>query len=474
VNRAGVHEDVVLLCVGLGISMGIVAGMFLESSFLTLVAVFAAFAVAVLFPSIGLVVLAFMAPLKPPLLVPAPGFNTILVAAILVGCLFRLPISRPQIRIQPALLLLFGYVLYVFAQQLPDMLSGYAGTRSHDVGYLFFQLVTGLGAIVAIALVLKGRSPYPALVALLLSATFAALLGILTSGDLPYAKLANLMPVPDVASRAAGPFGNPNSFGQLLAYAAALAAGWFATTHSRRVRLGLTAAVGVMAYALSLSLSRGAIAALVAGLVMLAFARSRRAGLVATAAAVVVVTVGYPTFVALRLTTEAGSASVTEVAKLAASDEGRLSAVLAGPALFATSPIFGIGFGQYKYFSGLGLVAHNWYGTVLAEQGLVGIILWVLMLVAVWVWLRTLPARPRLIGRTMFGAVVVGCLFLEPPTSFQTSVLPAMVLTACLVADWTTRGRERVESKTRSRPPAITRRTPSVQPPRTPRVGAPI
>ena len=108
----------------------------------------------------------------------------------------------------------------------------------------------------------------------------------------------------------------------------------------------------------------------------------------------------------------------------------------------ATSPIFGIGFGQYKYFSGLvtnqgaGLVAHNWYGTVLAEQGLLGIVIWLLMLVTVAMWLRSRPARPRSIGFAMFGAVIVGCLFLEPPTSFQTSVLPTIVLVASLVGDW--------------------------------------
>ncbi len=168
-------------------------------------------------------------------------------------------------------------------------------------------------------------------------------------------------------------------------------------------------------------------------------------GFAAVTLALVVVVVGYPMFVDWRLTTETGSASLTSAAQLAASDEGRFSAVLAGPALFATSPVFGIGFGQYKYLSGpfidssSGLVAHNWYGTVLAEQGLLGIGLWVLMLFAVAVRIRSLPPRPRLIGCATFGALTVGCMFLEPPTSFQTSVLPALVLTAALVADWTAR-----------------------------------
>lgn len=458
VGRAGLLEDGRLLIAGLAISGGIVAGMFLESGTLMVVAALAAFVTGLFFPGLGLVVLAFMGPLRSPPAIPAPGFNVILVAAILLGCVYRLPISRTRLRVSPPLLLLFAFVLYAFVQQIPDMATGYAGVRSHDVGYLFFQLLTGLGTVVAAGFVLRGRSPYPFIVALLMSATFAAVLGIVTADGVPYAGLANLLAPSDVASRATGPFGNPNSFGQLLAYATALAAGWFASTHSLRLRAGLLVAVGIMGYAVSLSLSRGAVATLFAGLVALAFTRSRAMGFAAVGAALVLVIVGYPMFVEWRLTTEAGSASSAAVAQLAASDEGRLGAVLAGPALFATSPIFGIGFGQYKYMSalvtdqGAGLVAHNWYGTVLAEQGLVGIVLWLLMLVTVGVWLQSRPARPRSIGFAMLGAVIVGCLFLEPPTSFQTSVLPTIVLTGALVGDWA--GRTRATGTEGQRTPA--------------------
>ena len=441
-DRADQLEDGRLLVAGLVISGAIVVGMFLESTTLMVVATFAAFVAAILSPPLGLIVLAVMGPLKPPPSIPAPGFDTVLVAAILLGCVYRLPATRTRLHVSPALLLLLAFVLYAFVQQLPDMATGYADVRSHDVGYLFFQLLTGLGAVVVAGFVLRGRSPYPFFVALLLSATLAAVLGIATTDGMPVARLANLMPPSDVASRATGPFGNPNSYGQLLAYGSVLAVGWFASGRSLLLRTGLLVTVGIMVYAVSFSLSRGAVATLLAGLVALAFARSRAMGFAAVTAALVLVIVGYPLFVDWRLTTEAGSASSAAAAQLAASDAGRLGAVAAAPALLATSPIFGIGFGQYKYFSGLvtnqgaGLVAHNWYGTVLAEQGLLGIVIWLLMLVTVAMWLRSRPARPRSIGFAMFGAVIVGCLFLEPPTSFQTSVLPTIVLVASLVGDW--------------------------------------
>ena len=455
--RAAMLRDARTLGAGLAISGSIVVGMYLDSRILIMLGALAAIVAGIAAPAVGLVVVAFMGPLRPPPVIPAPGFNLVLVAAILVGCLYRLPVEQTRVRTSAPLLLLLAYALYVFAQQLPLMLGGYAGEQAHDIGFLFFQLLTGIGAIIAAGFVLRSRSPNPVLTALLLSATFAAILAILTADGDSGSRLANLRPPSDVASRATGPFGNPNSFGQFLAYACTLAAGWFVWTRSLRVRSGLMVAAGVMGYALSLSLSRGAIVALLSGLVVLAFTRSRRTGLVAVGVALALGIVGYPLFVQLRLATEAGSASAAAAAVLASSDEARLGAILAGPALFTTSPIFGIGFGQYKYVSALvsdeggGLVAHNWYGTVLAEQGLLGIVLWLLMLIAVAAWLRARPPRPRSMGGAMLGAAAVGCMFLEPPTSFQTAVVPAMVLTAALVANWT--GRADAPAGETGRPP---------------------
>ncbi len=431
-----------LLIVGLLISGAILAGMIRDSQAVMLAAGLTALLVSVASPATGLVILAFMAPLKPPPAIPAPGFDLILVAAILLGCVYRLPIDRPRLRMPPSMLLLAAFVLYVFVQQLPDMLSGYAGDRAHDIGYLFYQLMAGFGTIVAAGLVLRNRSPYPVLVALLLSAIFAVILAIVTA-DGAGGSLQILVAKSDVAARATGPFGNPNSFGQFLAYACTLAAAWLVTVRSPRVRMALLLALGFIGYGLSLSLSRGAIATLLAGLVALTFTRGRAFGLAAVAGALVLVIVGYPLLVEWRLTNETGSASVAAAAGLAASDGGRFGAVLAAPALLAMSPVFGIGFGQYKFMSalvtdqGAGLVAHNWYGTVLAEQGLLGVALWLLMLASVWVWIRSRPPQPRSVGGAMLGALAIGCLFLEPPTSLQTSVIPVIVITAALVADWT-------------------------------------
>jgi O-antigen ligase len=109
-----------------------------------------------------------------------------------------------------------------------------------------------------------------------------------------------------------------------------------------------------------------------------------------------------------------------------------------------TSPLFGIGWGHYasmsSQFAGpeISLVAHNWFVSVLAEEGAVGVALTVLLLVTLVTALRSLPKSPRSIGFAVLGAYVVGSQYLEAPTTFETSVLPILVIVAALASDWTT------------------------------------
>src|SRR6185295_9125904 len=102
---------------------------------------------AVASPPVGLAVLAFMAPLKSPPAIPAPGFNTLLVIAILLGSIYRLPIDRPSLRPSLPILLLLGFILYATAQQVPALASGYSDAQSHHIGYLFIQLATLAGVV---------------------------------------------------------------------------------------------------------------------------------------------------------------------------------------------------------------------------------------------------------------------------------------------------------------------------------------
>jgi len=438
--------DVRIVVPALVIGGAILAGMGLNVAPLTLAGALAAIVAGLVAPPVGLATIAFMGPLQPPMVIPSPpGFNAILVGAVVLGCVYRLPIDRPRIRLAAPILPLLGFVLYVWAQQTPEMVAGYAGESGHLAASQFAQLLTGFGAIVVAAYVLRGRSPYPFIAVGLASAVLAALLALVVSYNPEVgAPIRGLLAPTSIDQRGSGSFYNPNYFGVFEAIAIVTTVSWAIGTRSARVRILLLAACAVLGVGLALSLSRTGMIALTAGFVCLAFSRfrPRTAGMIAVgllAAAIVL----FPLFVQWRLNTTFGASSADAYATLAQSDAGRLSAILAGPQLFLTSPVFGVGWGQYSFMSakfagpGVDLAAHNWYINVLAEGGTVGIVLWILLLVAVAMALRSRPTFPRSTGFGVLGAYVAGSLFLEPPTSFQTSALPILVIVAALVSDWT-------------------------------------
>lgn len=421
------------------IVVAILAGMAMEIDALAAGGVIAATAAAVVSPLAGLGVLAFMMPLKPPQVIPAPGFTFILVGAILLGCLYRLPIDRPQPRANAPLLLLTAFVVYVGIQQLPELAAGYRSPDDHEVGFLFLQLLSGLGSIIAAAYVLRRRSPYPVLAMALAGAALAAIIAIGTY-DNPATgpPLAGLVARPDRALRAVGPFGNPNYLGAFAAIVIASAAGLLANAPTKVVRSLILTTIVLVSSALLLSQSRSALVAVFAGLAALAFSRSRALAVPVVGLGIVVALVLYPAFVEWRLANE----GVLRAAAITGSDEGRAAGALAGPQLFLSSPIFGIGFGHYTAMSvqvpgiHVPINAHNWYVTVLAEQGLVGTVLWGLLGIALIRAIRDRPAAARRVAIPVFVSLAAACLFLEAPTSFQTVALPSLVLVATLCCDW--------------------------------------
>ena len=54
---------------------------------------------ALLVPEVGLGVLAALAPQLPPPGIPAPGLVFLLSGALLLGCVYRLPLDRPRLRL---------------------------------------------------------------------------------------------------------------------------------------------------------------------------------------------------------------------------------------------------------------------------------------------------------------------------------------------------------------------------------------
>lgn len=422
----------------------LVASMALHVQALVLASSAAILLTAVVAPYVGLLIAALTATLRPPDGVPTPGLPILLAGAILLGWVYRLPIDRPRLRITLPLALLGAYELYSFAQQLPELAGGYSGDVGHLVGYQFLQMSGGFALILAAALVLPGRDPRPVLAAVIGSAVVAALLGIISdvSVSLP-SLLVGLVANNEFGARAVGSFGNPNYFGFAEALATTAAVAWASVAEPPRLRAALLLAAAICIGALVFTLSRGGIVTLLAGLSVLAFVRFRYRGVLAMMAILIGFGLVYPFLANYRLGSSNGdSPSAEALAQQSASDGERAAAVLAGPQVWATSPLFGVGFGHYSFesarFSGnLGATfSHNWYVNVLAEQGLMGAALWLSALLAVALALRRRPIAPRTVGFAVLLAFAVGSLFLEPPTSFQASALPILVITAALAATW--------------------------------------
>ncbi len=169
------------LVAALPICAAILAGMTVGNGALTVGGAVAAFVAGLLWPPAGLAVLAVMVPLKSPAVIPAPGFNSVLVGAILLGCVYRLPIDRPSLRPSLPLLLMLAFVFYIAVQQVPDALAGYTGPDSRRIGYLFIQLATLAGVALAAASVLRSGSPAPFIAAGLIGGLIAASLAIAVS-----------------------------------------------------------------------------------------------------------------------------------------------------------------------------------------------------------------------------------------------------------------------------------------------------
>ena len=421
----------------------IIAGTAIGSGSVALIGAGLALVAAVVVPEVGLAVLAMLAPLLPPPGIPAPGLNLMLVGALLLGCIYRLPVDRPYLRLSKSVLFLLGFVIYISAQQLPDLLGGYAGDAGHQIGYLFFQVLAGFGLVLAAGYILRGRSPIPILTMALLGASVAAIVAILTFDvDVSGSPLVRLVATADVGLRAAGPFVNPNYMGM---FSAVVLVGIMAMWDGASSRLGRTLLI-VVAILCAVSVvqaqSRGAMIAGFAGVAAIVWMKNRAAAAAVAGAGLVAAILIYPAFVEWRLTNLRGDVTDAGYVAMFESDDARLNASLAGPAMFLAEPIFGVGFGQFVAksvtISGLdtGINAHNWYVNVLAEQGTTGGLLWLGATVAAGAELRSRRGVGRTVGVGVFTTLVLGFVFLEGPDSFQLIAIPALFLIAALVSDW--------------------------------------
>ena len=385
-------------------------------------------ALAVLAPTAGLTGVAALVALRPPVLLGIVGFAPTLVFATLLGCAIRLLLERPSLKLRLATLAIVLYWAvcvydYLRVGGFID-LSGEIGTTVWVV-----DIWAGLALLLA-AIYLGTRMGRDVLFAtILVAVSLAAVMGLITWSPELLSSFGRLtfLRLTEYSGRAIGPFFNPNYFGVCEGLAFVFIVAWPGGPDSRwwriaRLVAGLCAGCGVV-----IAMGRGAIIAVEVGLVMLAFQRGRRTGLVGMVATVFFLLVIFPWFMDWRLSITYGPDLQRAHEVLDESSGWRLDTLKAGLKLFRDHPIFGVGIGQFHYLSpkylapGVGITyAHNWFMDVLAEQGLLGVGAFSLMVLGIG---RTLlrSAAPGARGSlAIFAVFLVSCLTVEPVSSLQT------------------------------------------------------
>ncbi len=422
---------------GLAVGALVVASLAGGSSVFALLASFIAIAASMVSPLVGMIALAFAAPLARPLVIPPPGLYLAMMAAMLLGLILRLPVERPRLRLPSAEVLLLGaFLLYAAAQFLGGRLDGLSGARSAEVASDFARLAEAVVTFGIAYVVLRGRSPYPILTALLASAALASVSALAELLGVDGA-FGNLMDAPDASGRISGIFANPNYLGAYLGSMTALAIALAVEARSTRLKALLLALTSLLSATLLFTQSRGALVATIAGFIMIAFVRSRRAGIMSIAALTLVVVIAYPAFSDWRFGgDDVGASSGISTAG------GRVGAWSAGGELFASSPLFGIGLGRFGEESPGGISAHNWYVQVLVELGIVGFILWSLFIAATVMALRGRPRSARSVGYSVLVVWMVASLTMSPQQEFRLTSSILIAIAAAATALWTPARRE--------------------------------
>jgi O-antigen ligase len=318
-------------------------------------------------------------------------------------------------------------------------LSGFDWDQTSSSIAVFLGMAAGF-VLLGVAALLFGRWDARAILGIvLLSAAIAEVVAIAAfqAGEGVGPPIGDLISTRVWDSRAFGPFFNSNYLGFFAAQAGLLAAGW-AIVAGRGLRLVLIASVVLSVAGLLATFSRGGlIGAAVGGTVLIAGYNRRWAVIAVVALAVASLTL-YPLFIGARVDLTFGDTSLRAYADETQSEQWRLDAILAGLAMFASQPVFGVGFGAYHFLSpryvGASPVtyAHDWYVNVLAEQGLVGTIAFAAFVIwlVVAVWRSRHPLRVTALA--LLAAYAAGSLSIDSLPALDISLIAWLTVAAVL------------------------------------------
>jgi O-antigen ligase len=399
-------------------------------------------AISLAAPTAGLTVIATLALFREPIGLGPLGFHATVIGACALGVTGRLMVSGLARRVSSFRLefVAIAAFLGLCAFQFVAIATKYTDDRELFARRQFTEVAGGLLLVVLVGAAVSRRAR-PFLIAALVPGILVA--GITAIASLSPTVLAllpigGLLPAEDISARGTGIFYNPNYLGQ------ALVAGVLVLGSARVLRLPLGMSrrpwLGIVAPLLGIvaSFSRGALLSLVTGVVALYWGRGRRVFLVAVLAGILVVLVSYPLLLGARHALTFGPDVVLSDQAQQVSDRSRIAVLRAGVKLFMSSPLVGVGYGQFHYESPKYLGAsqitypHNNYLEILAEQGLVGLGAFLLVLLTLFVALSRNGDAYAVVARAMLVAFAVGALFAEPMTSLQTTTITWVVVGAAL------------------------------------------
>jgi O-antigen ligase len=208
--------------------------------------------------------------------------------------------------------------------------------------------------------------------------------------------------------------GDANDVAMILALALPMA--WYLGMMSPKpyVRLACRAYLPVALLALGLTGSRGGMLASMVGLLIVPLTMTRLSpGKLVTAIAILCLSGGLAVvYVPQKLVARfATTSSEVEGGRIG----GRFKLWVAGSRAFAIRPLMGYGVSGFKsavgpYLVSEAQVAHNSFVSVLVEEGLVGFLLYLSMLIAVFRAILRLPPLERRFGLVVFATLIVAML----------------------------------------------------------------
>jgi len=399
-------------------------------------------AISLMAPTAGLTVIATLAVFREPMGLGPLGFHATVIGACALGVTGRLMVGglarrahsfRPELVAIAAFLGLSAFQFLAIATRVTDERELFARRQLTEVA-------GGLLLVVLVGVAVSRPARKFLLAAVVPGITIAGIAAIssLSPSVIGWLPIGGLVPAQDISARGTGIFYNPNYLGQ------AMAIGVLLLSNARRLELPLGLGrrpwLGAIAPLLGLvaSFSRGALFALVSGVVALYWGRRRRIFAAAVLGGILVVLVSYPVLLSARHVLNFGPDVALSEEAQQVSDSSRIAVLRAGLKLFLAAPVVGVGYGQFhyespRYLSGSPVTyPHNTFLQILAEQGLVGLGVFLVVLLALFVSLSRAGDAYGVVARAMLVAFAVGSLFAEPLTSLQTSAVMWIVLGAAL------------------------------------------